>query len=755
MNICTKCGSPFEGSFCPECGTKWCEKGICPECGAKVEEGEKFCKECGAKILTEKKPEKKKGLPPVFSLLIRALPAGLLLFFSLALFVCYALNAMSFWDMGVGNMYALATDPEWGAVQGWAISFIVLAVLLLLYSFVYLAVSLIPWFKKLLAWRIGLPEICGCVAVGGYFLTVLLAIGYTVQLSNEEAELGLGMIFAIILAILFLFCGAGAVALWIVLFGGKEKERQEAVMAERRGVEPQVPERMEKPVFVVEGERRSLLKKLWAKRLVVTAMWAPILGAAVAGIVWLSLQQIKGMMSGDMPVKIEILAPLAAFGCVFIGVVFLSLAFKRSYNFKLNKKIASFGFTFTAPFIIMFAAGGGCALVFGGLFLSEMRAPGGSITFAGSVLPNFLAFVFCFAVAATGLAGLIILKKLRGKMAEYVSTEEFAALAEEYEKDVRAYKDGKLKYEWYKPKWNVYRYQFGRYKRGKSYDKLPKYPILWLCVHKWVALLLACVIALGAVGVCAAGGGVIYYHNYIFRASKIDNLSVGDSQKTVVKKLGEPHYDSSEDELWGDYFEGGTVYEYYSKEYRDMYEQYMNAVATNSLGKAMQLEAKMAQATYECVRVTFDASGNVAELLYDSQCGNSSAERQIDKTKCTWLSENTLTPRIVGEDGATMTCGTLRVGDIKAETYYTDGSYRQYALSYEGEITDMFVSSDYASFTLTYSAVSAWEVMCKMAYCVYDFEEQIYFGEPGGYEGKLTWKDSWGSYNIEIESVKE
>ncbi len=50
MNKCSKCGSEFEGYFCPNCGTKWQEaekSKICPNCQANVSGSALFCNMCG------------------------------------------------------------------------------------------------------------------------------------------------------------------------------------------------------------------------------------------------------------------------------------------------------------------------------------------------------------------------------------------------------------------------------------------------------------------------------------------------------------------------------------------------------------------------------------------------------------------------------------------------------------------------------------------------------------------------------------
>ncbi len=41
MHKCTKCGTEFEGNFCPECGEKWYRENDYPACGTSVESEEK------------------------------------------------------------------------------------------------------------------------------------------------------------------------------------------------------------------------------------------------------------------------------------------------------------------------------------------------------------------------------------------------------------------------------------------------------------------------------------------------------------------------------------------------------------------------------------------------------------------------------------------------------------------------------------------------------------------------------------------
>ena len=46
--ICKKCGTEFDGAFCPKCGERAEEKlTVCPLCGKERAEGETFCSKCG------------------------------------------------------------------------------------------------------------------------------------------------------------------------------------------------------------------------------------------------------------------------------------------------------------------------------------------------------------------------------------------------------------------------------------------------------------------------------------------------------------------------------------------------------------------------------------------------------------------------------------------------------------------------------------------------------------------------------------
>lgn len=59
MHKCFKCGTEFEGNFCPECGEKYQEEKICPKCGAKAKGNAKFCSSCGYSFVNDAVVEEK------------------------------------------------------------------------------------------------------------------------------------------------------------------------------------------------------------------------------------------------------------------------------------------------------------------------------------------------------------------------------------------------------------------------------------------------------------------------------------------------------------------------------------------------------------------------------------------------------------------------------------------------------------------------------------------------------------------------
>ena len=87
---CTNCGREFEGTFCPDCGTKAAAQDRCPVCGAQHTEDEQFCPNCGysftgtsaqANKERRKRPKKPALLLPLSSIV--PIVCGIAVIFSL------------------------------------------------------------------------------------------------------------------------------------------------------------------------------------------------------------------------------------------------------------------------------------------------------------------------------------------------------------------------------------------------------------------------------------------------------------------------------------------------------------------------------------------------------------------------------------------------------------------------------------------------------------------------------------------------
>ena len=56
---CSKCGTEYEGNFCPKCGTAAnLEQETCPVCGNVREDGKRYCSGCGHDFYSAKEKNK-------------------------------------------------------------------------------------------------------------------------------------------------------------------------------------------------------------------------------------------------------------------------------------------------------------------------------------------------------------------------------------------------------------------------------------------------------------------------------------------------------------------------------------------------------------------------------------------------------------------------------------------------------------------------------------------------------------------------
>ena len=148
MNKCKKCGTEFEGKFCPECGEAWLAEGekLCPRCKKTIKENEKFCPECGYSF-------EKQNILFVAYRIIKFLPEALFLLMSALAFAFLAAPVTGVSDMGLflgaadmGNAYDVVSMKGIDGLRGPAIAFMAFAALGAIYS-LYLVFVNIPDLK--------------------------------------------------------------------------------------------------------------------------------------------------------------------------------------------------------------------------------------------------------------------------------------------------------------------------------------------------------------------------------------------------------------------------------------------------------------------------------------------------------------------------------------------------------------------------------------------------------------------------------
>lgn len=112
---CTNCGREFEGTFCPDCGTKAATQERCPVCGKEHAADEQFCPNCGYNFTGASaqmnKERRKRPLKPDLLLPLTSIPltiagwAGALCFF---FFLAIARSPLVVSDIVITFLFAIA-----------------------------------------------------------------------------------------------------------------------------------------------------------------------------------------------------------------------------------------------------------------------------------------------------------------------------------------------------------------------------------------------------------------------------------------------------------------------------------------------------------------------------------------------------------------------------------------------------------------------------------------------------------------------
>ena len=195
MHTCFRCGTEFEGNYCPECGTRWQEEKTCPSCGATLGGGTKYCSHCGYSFQQSAAEQPAKAVHRTVNsdklyLFLHLLPAILLGLFSLLLFAFLAAPALQASVSGLGsasdNGYQIISDPIASDLHGCYIAFAVIGCIAIIFS----SFMLITLHKNLAV------KLHPVLSVGLTFYLIFLIIASVAISKANNLDGGLGVFSA-------------------------------------------------------------------------------------------------------------------------------------------------------------------------------------------------------------------------------------------------------------------------------------------------------------------------------------------------------------------------------------------------------------------------------------------------------------------------------------------------------------------------------------------------------------------------------
>lgn len=149
----------------------------------------------------------------------------------------------------------------------------------------------------------------------------------------------------------------------------------------------------------------------------------------------------------------------------------------------------------------------------------------------------------------------------------------------------------------------------------------------------------------------------------IFRPSKVNNISIGDSEERVLKQLGDPNGDE------GEFVWYGKAYTKLAKKIEEKENSLEFCDSEKEMEKLTEeldaLYEEMDSLVYPYIEVTFDGDDKVSSVVYDAAYseGGETPEKVVKKTKI-------LSPGFIAY------LQDPKAPEYTVETYYKDGSYR-------------------------------------------------------------------------------
>ncbi len=233
MNKCAKCGTEFEGNFCPECGTPSQAPKKCPKCGAELKENIKFCNNCGYDFFEGRHVETRK--PAVkhdfdWRSLLQYLPVVFFGLWAALLWAFYASNIIQ----GDGflveslNLYGFLSDESLTQVYPLIYIFVAFAAAADLYLFILIFVYVRGYSKK------AANTVCYLLYAAVLIFDIVFAVTFIKQLKEEGFENIVGNFASVNISLTVVFAFLQGVALFLVnKFDPQQSERTQAYKTKR------------------------------------------------------------------------------------------------------------------------------------------------------------------------------------------------------------------------------------------------------------------------------------------------------------------------------------------------------------------------------------------------------------------------------------------------------------------------------------------------------------------------------------------
>lgn len=749
MHKCFKCGTEFEGNFCPECGTKRQEEKTCPQCGAALAESAKFCTECGYSFLavmpeaptappapapqkTEKAAapataEPKPAREPVFTPavlqkihgVLRYVPAALLGLFAVLAFAFLAapfIKADIFLMSATENAYEALSDTSINFLHGSVVAVLIIA---------SLALPVAALMCYLAHTNNSLKINRADFAAAPFYLAILITACTIIGLINAE-DGGAGVLSAescptllIVFSVLFALLSAGATAgrYFIAKSPAFDEAREELKKRRAAQTPPVPPEAVARPLPPRRNAEPKVIKR--ANRFTsrkptpyLICFMFLFLGAYFAKMIY---RELNSGGSGNSLFELTVFFVTIGFIIVYcfaaiIASQVLLTRFKHVTTWNKRERSAK-------SYLIIAIVN---AVVVAAMLIYTMV-----LYFTPQNYDETYNYNYAYAFFSREFLPLLILSALlliplwvslanmrRGKK---VNTEiygkkkplpddselvEFKELNREY----LTYRKEQAEYEEFRIAEEIYRYEDKRYRRGELCDSRPPKFLFSLWIHKIAVAVTALVLAVLIAVPCI----VFPIITNMFRIDVVKQFELGADTHTVRNIL--PEADNRTDSAWEFYDDSYMAIVHKLEENNKKTD---TVTDLEELGKIMeeniQLTEQLNKLTYRYICISF------AELSENS--GTRVVRTMLDLNRCD-SAKSTLkevsSVRLSPNEAAVISADT-KIEELlqrfTAEIYYKDGSFQ-----------NCFVPA---------SAFSSVDFFTKGTY-------------------KISWQDSWGEYTADF-----